>query len=301
MVLSIARAALRRRPFSVIATFVLVVLYAAFLYIPVHIALVSWVLASLLATALWLLLETRILEYAGCRKPTYTEVPRLHGSAQRLGVDILIAEDGDGSTIWIGSGVRAIVISRGAFETLDDDGLLGLIEHAAAARESMPVVSAGMVWLGNAPLLLAWCLSFGLIYLGKLLALTIGAALVLPIAMGGFSFVNRVGVVIGGVLLALSGAVLVSGGEAALGLGLLLSWALVPGPRELLAWESRRIEAMVDAAMIRDGSGRLLLAGLDQLMVLGTARPSGLLGFLVAPGARLDSRINRVSSALHGT
>jgi len=159
-------------------------------------------------------------------------------------------------------------------------------------------VREAFVWLGNVPLLAAWYMSRALAYLGRLLAMVVGSSLVLPMLVGLKHFVTWVGGLFGAVLIGLTGAVLISGGVVAPGLGLLTAWALVPAVRALLAWESRQDEAHADCAMIRGGSGALLLHALEQLATFESRKPEGVLGLLVRPGRRIDERIRRVSSAL---
>jgi hypothetical protein len=273
----------------------LAVVYAAFLKVALPLALLAWVVGSLAALECWLLLERRVLVYLGCREPTFRERARLESWVQRFEVDVLIADD---PALWIGAGLRAIIVSRGAFESLDDAGLAGLLEHAALQRQAAGLVREGIVWLGNAPLLVAWFASRALGYLGRLLAMVIGSALVLPMLVGATQFVTWVGAFFSAVLIGLIGAALISGGAAAPGLGLLTAWALVPALRSLQAWESRQVEADAYCAMVRGGSGAQLLNGLELLWMVSSQRPAGLLGWLVRPGAALDKRMKRVSSAL---
>ena len=121
-----------------------------------------------------------------------------------------------------------------------------------------------VVWLGNAPLLAAWCVTRCLGRIGQLLALAIGSALVLPILFWPNGFVRWFGRVLGVVLVGLIGSVLLSRGAAAAGLGLLVGWALVLSLQALLAWESQRTEAESDLATVRASLGWHLLDGLER-------------------------------------
>jgi hypothetical protein len=295
MLASMVRAALRRRPFSALCTVALGVVYASFLGVPVPLALLVWAACALLGIELWLILERIVLERLGCRTPVRAEQHRLESVMRQFRVDVRVAAD---PAPWIGSTLRSLVISQGALDLLEDRGLLGLLGQAATQRQAMGLVGEWIVWLGNAPLLLAYTVDRGLGLLGRLLAVVLGCALVVPMLLWPRGFVRGVGRALGAVLVGVVGAVLISGGLAAAGLGLVLAWAVVPGVRALLAWEARRIEADADCAMVRDGLGRQLLEGLQMLACIGTARPKGALGLIVRPGASFMSRIDRVERAL---
>ena len=89
-----------------------------------------------------------------------------------------------------------------------------------------------------------------------------------------------------------------SGGLAALGLGMLLGWALVAGLRALLGWESRRAEADADRAIVQAGLGPQLLEALETLAWLNPPPPDGWRRVLLRAGAPVHKRIERLSHAL---
>src|SRR5262245_7241294 len=122
MVLDIIRAALRRRPFSVLVTLALVLIYAALLQVPAPLAVFGWAITSVFAVELWLLLERFVLARAGCAEPTPSERTRLEPWLSQLALQVRVADD---PTVWIGSGLRTIVISRGALQVLDEPGIFG--------------------------------------------------------------------------------------------------------------------------------------------------------------------------------
>ena len=91
---------------------------------------------------------------------------------------------------------------------------------------------------------------------------------------------------------------LLASGVAALGLGLLLGWALVPGLGMLLAWEARRIEADADREIVKGGLGQHLLEGLEHPAMIDATPPAGLLRLLVSPSAPRARRVNTLARLL---
>jgi hypothetical protein len=103
------------------------------------------------------------------------------------------------------------------------------------------------------------------------------------------------GRVFGAAIVGLLGALLLSSGMAAPGLGLLLAWAVVPGLRALLDWESRRVEVVADRATVEAGLGWQLLEALETLTwAESVTGPGGLLGLLCRAGTPLSHRADRL-------
>jgi len=294
MLIALAWAALRRRPFSVLCTIVLGIAWASLLRVPAPAALLAWVLTSLLALEVWLVLEPTILERQGCRTPTPRELERFAEWMRRSKISVRILDD---PAPWVGGGFRTVVVTSGALEQLSDSGLYGLLGQAAMLQRGPILVREIVVWIGNAPLLAAWCASRWVAQLGRLLAVVIGSALLLPLFLGMRTFVDGLGRVLGAILVGLLGAMLISSGQPALGLGLWLAWAAVPGLRALLAWESRAAETDADRAAISAGLAWQLLDGLESLAHVEAA-PCGALRLLVRPGAPIHKRIQRLWSAI---
>jgi hypothetical protein len=97
----------------------------------------------------------------------------------------------------------------------------------------------------------------------------------------------------------LVGAMLLSSGLAAPGLGLLLAWALVPAIHGLLAWESRRAERLADQATVEAGLGWQLLEALETLALAESVPPpDGLLGLLCRRANSFNDRADCVWRAL---
>src|SRR5215470_4042959 len=280
MVVSLAWAALRRRPFSVLCTLLLDFVWASLLGLSAPLTLLVWLLGSLALLELWLVVEPTVLEWCGCREPNRGERERLTSWAQRLSIQLRVCDD---PIPFVASALRAVIVSSGALELFEDRALFGLVAQAATAQRASGLIREGLVWLGNLPLLASWFASRCLGQLGRLLAIAIGSALWLPVLIWPNGFVRWAGRLLGAVFVVLLGATLVSDGLAAPGLTLLLAWALLPGLRSLLAWELRRAEAEVDLALIRSNVGWQLLEGLERLYVVDPAEPRGLLALLARP------------------
>src|SRR6185312_11656631 len=201
----------------------------------------------------------------------------LDAYAGYLAVPVRVADD---PAVWIGSGLRTVVISSGALEALDEEATFGLLAHADVQRRSAWLIRAGCVWLGNLPLLAAWGLDLAIAKLAELLADVIGQAL-LPMQLSREGFVTWTGRVV-----------------AALGLGLLLGWAMVPVLGALLAREAHWIEADADRVIVKGGLGQHLLEGLEHPAMLDATPPAGFLRLLVNPSAPRARRINTVARLL---
>lgn len=291
MLVAIAWAALRRRPFSVFVTLFLLITSAALLRVPVPIALLTWVLGSLLILEVLLILEPFILELLGCPRPTGLEAERLASTLRRHELAVRIAND---RATWVVGALRTVVVSRGALDALEDGYLAAFLTQAAFRQRAPGLLREIVVWLGNTPLLLAWCMSGWIVELGKVVAIVIGNALVVPLVLWPKGFVPNVGRVLGVTFVAMLGAMLISGGLAAPGLGLWFGWVLVRGIRALLAWESRRAEQDADLATMKAGQAWSLMHLLEFQKDIGRTEPVGLLGFLARPGSPILERLRKV-------
>jgi hypothetical protein len=297
MLIGLLWAALRRRPFSVLSTALLGVIWAALLRVPAPAAVLAWALVSLLLLEVWIGLESVLLERMGCLRPAPRDEERIAKLACRFDVSVRVQDD---VAPWVASAPRTVVVSRGALEQFDDVQLSGLVAQAARSRHAPIRLREAVVWLGNAPLLLGLLASGFLTRLGRLLAQVLGAALIFPMVLWPGTFVDVAGRFIGAVLIGLIGAVLVSSGQAALGVALWSAWALVPGLRALLAWEARELEADVDRAVVSLGFGAQLLGSLEWLAILDTPGPSGTLRWFVRASVPDRRRLKRLSSLVRG-
>jgi hypothetical protein len=293
--LSIAWAALRRRPFSFIVTIVLCSTSAVLIGVAVPVALTAWLLSGLVALAIWLVVEPIALERLGCRKASPSEQVRLAASMLCSPASVLIVDD---SAAWVGAGLRTLVISSAVLDIVDEQPLIGLLAHAKLRMDAACFAREGLVWLGNLPLLGVCLLTRALCQVGTVLAFAVGASLSLPLLLWPTGFVTWVGRLFGWTLVALLGAMFLSGGLAALGLGMLLGWALVAGLRALLDWESRRSEVDADRATVQAGHGPQLLEALETFAWLNPPQPDGWHRVLIRAGAPLNRRIERLSHAL---
>ena len=289
MTFALALSAIRWHPFSVGVTALIVVLAASLLGVSAPLALVTWTVASVVAVELWYVIEPGILQRVGhLRPPTHEEAQRLEAIIARAQLEPLVTETSD---LFAVRGLRVLALGRDYFDLFDDRPLSGLLIQAAAAVHSSNLAGYLIVWLGASPVLAMWYVSRGLVQLGRLLAVLVGASLIVPLVVWPSGFVRWSGRLFGSVAVVLLGAILLSSGLAAAGLGLLLAWAAVPGLATLLAWESRRIERAGDLATLQAGFGPQLLEALEFLLV-AEPRPQlrGFLGLLTRPGGRLVDR-----------
>jgi hypothetical protein len=296
MTLALITAALRRRPFSLLASALLLAMLASLLGTPAPTALLAWLAASAASLEVWHTLERLILTRLGYRAPTCAERERLDPALDCAHVDILVL---DSPHVWVGRGLRCLVVTRAMLDLVEDRALLGLLHEAATSVRRAALAGQVLVAIGTLPMLIACRLAQALTLLGRLLAMAVGTALVLPLIVWPHGFVTWAGRVFGGLFVGLLGSALVSNGFAAPGLALLLAWAIVPGLRALLAWETRRAEAVADRATIAAGLGWELVEALETLHAAGPLQaPTGVHGLLAPPGAPLGDRADRIRRAL---
>jgi hypothetical protein len=297
MTFALTLAAIRRHPFGVIFTTLLAIVTASLLGVSTPLALGLWIVTSLTSLELWYAVEPLAMRrLGGCRTPTAAEQQRLEAVLGRSHTELLIAENAELTTV---RGLRCLAIGRDVMDVLEDRALVGFLAQAAAQPHTANLAGCMLVWLGNAPLLVAWWTSRLVSQLGRLLALAIGASLVLPLIVCRDAYLRWAGLVLTSLLVGLCGTVLLSYGLAAAGAGLLLAWLLVPGLRTVLAWESRRAERSADQATIEAGFGLQLLEAVDFLALIEPCRPtSGLLSILSLPGSSMIERGRRLRRQL---
>jgi hypothetical protein len=294
--LLLARAALRLRPISFSCMALLLAASASVLGTSAPLAVLVWAVASLLSLKVCHALEPFVLRRLGCRAPDHLEWERLDPALHCANVDVVVV---DAAEPWLGRGLRTVLISRALLDLLEDRALGGLLTHATQPVRSASLAGEIVVRLGNLPLLSAWWLSRSLAHLGRLLAVVMGAALVVPFLLWPNGFARWAGQLFGAAIVGLSGAALLSSGFAAPGLGLLLAWAIVPGLSALLAWETRRAEMVADDATLDAGQGWQLLEALETLIwAQSLPPPAGLLGLLCRARAPLTGRADRLWLAL---
>ena len=287
---------MRRHPFSVTCTALLVTLSASLLGVSVPLALLLWALASLLSLETWRALEPFVLARLGCRSPSHLERERLDPALGSDRLEVLVL---DAAEPWLGRGVRTLVLSRALLDLLEDRALAGLLAQAKEQVRAASLPGELVVWLGNLPLLGAWYLSRDLVQLGRLLAIAVGASLVLPLALWPDGFTRWVGRLFGAAIVGLLGSALLSSGLSAAGLGLLLAWALVPGLQTLLNWETRLAETAADDATLDAGLGWELLEALETLAwAASVPPPAAPLGWLCRLATPLTTRADRLWQTL---
>jgi hypothetical protein len=186
-------------------------------------------------------------------------------------------------------------MSSALLDLLEDRALAGLLAQASAQVYAASLPGELLVWLGNLPILAAWYLSRHLVQLGRLLAIAVGANLVLPLVLWPGGFTRWVGRLFGAVIVGLLGSALLSSGLSAAGLGLLLAWAIVPGLAALLNWETRQAETAADDTTVANGLGWELLEALETLTWSASVPPPAApLGWLCRLATPLTTRADRL-------
>ena len=296
MNLSLFCAALRRRPVSLTCTVLVLVASSSLVGAPVALACAVWLAAAAVALELWYVLEGPMLWRRGFRGASCDERARFGAALACNHLAVLVLDEAD---VWLGRGLHSVVITRALLDVLEDRALGGILHQTASPAHRAAVAGRIAVWLGTLPITTVWWATRGLLLLGRVLALIVGMALVLPMVLWPDGFVRWAGRVFGGAMVALVGSALLSNGLAAAGAGLLLAWAIVPGLRVVLAWETRRTERIADQATIAAGLGPELLEALDALAAAAPLpAPRGLLSVLCPVGDHVTSRADRLRAAL---
>jgi hypothetical protein len=297
MTLSLTLAAIRRHAVSVLLTFLILLLTTALIGAPAILAISIWVGVAALSYELWYALEPTILtRIARYREPTHAERQRLDSALGGAPLRLLVADTTDLVAI---RGLRCLVLSRDLLDVFEDRALSGLLNQTAAPIRSANLAGFALVWLGNLPLLVAWWADCLAAQLGRLLAVVVGTSLVLPLILFRDVFLCWTGRLFAAMLVSLIGGVLVSGGHAAAGLGILSAWLIVPLVQAILAWESRRAEAAADKTTIAAGYGLQLLEAVD-FLALAEPLPVAdkLLSLLCLPRSTSVERADRIRHAL---
>jgi hypothetical protein len=297
MTLALILTAIRRHPFGIFATGLLIVAMASMLAVSVPLAVGVWAVAAIVIFELWYGLEPFILRrFGGCRPPSHAECELLEGVVGGRQLQPLTAVQ---PGITLVRGMRCLVIGRDVLELFEERALAGLLYQAAAPVHRADLAGVAMVWLGSLPVLGCWLITRACGVLGRLLGVVVGEGLVLPLVVWRDGFLRWSARVFGSIVVGLLGAMLLSDGFAAPGLGLMIAWLVVPAVNALLAWESRRVERAADQATVDAGFGSQLLEALE-LLIVADQRPgqSGLLGLLQRPGEPLVTRANRIRQTL---
>jgi hypothetical protein len=296
MTLALMSSALRRRPFAMVCAALLLVALASLLGASAPTALLAWLALSAASLEIWHTLECVVLQRLGYRRPTSAERERLEPAIPCDHLDILVF---DSPELWVGRGLRCVVVTRTMLDLLEDRALLGLLHATTVPVRRAALAGHLLVSLGALPMLLASWLGQGLTLLGRLLARTIGVALVLPVVFWPRGFVLWAGRLFGGMLVGLVGSALVACGSAAPGVAVLMAWVVVPGLRALLAWETCRAEAAADQATIKAGLGWELVEALELLQVTEPLpKRAGVQAILSPQGTPLGARVDRIRRAL---
>lgn len=300
MTLALTLAAIRRHPFSIPLTFLILLLTAALTATPVALALSAWAAATALSFELWYALEPTILKrIPRYREPTHAERQRLESTLGRAQLQLLVADTTD---LLATRGLRCLIVSRDLLDVFEDRALSGLVHQTASSNHSANLAGFALVWIGNLPVLAAWWAERLVAQLARLLAILVGTSLVLPLIVCRDAFLRWTGQLFTAMLVGLFGSVLISGGHAAAGLGLLIAWLMVRLLQSILAWESRQAEAASESATIAAGFGPQLLEAVD-FMALAEPLPVAdkLLSLLCLPRSSTVQRAERIRRALEAS
>jgi len=261
------------------------------------VTLAVWLIVGLVGFEFWYAVEPIALQrLAGSREPTSAERQRLESALGRSQLRLLVAETPDLVAV---RGLRCVVVSRDLLDVFEDRALAGLLNQTAAPVRAANLAGFLLVWIGNLPLLLAWCAIRLLGQVGRLLAVLVGSSLVLPLLLFRDAFLNWTGRLFTVMLVGLTGAVLLSSGHVALGYAMLLAWVIVPSVQLILAWESRRAECSADASTITAGFGLQLLEAVDFLALAEPLPVTGaLLRLFCLPRTSSATRAERIWRAL---
>jgi hypothetical protein len=297
MTFALTLAAIRRHPFGFSLTVLSAIVTANLLGISAPLLLGLWIITGVTWFELWYAVEPLAMRrMGGCRTPTAAELQRIEAMLGASHPELLIADTAELATV---RGLRCLVIGRDLMDVLEDRALSGFLTDALAPPHTANLAGFMLVWLGNLPVLAAWWASSLLGQLSRLLALAIGASLVVPLVVCRDGYLRWAGLVITSVLVGLSGTVLLSYGFAAAGAGLMLAWLIVPLVQALLAWESRRAENSADRATIEAGFGLQLLEAVDFLALIEPVRPpSGLLHVMCLPRSPMVERGRQIRRRL---
>lgn len=276
MLLSLMLAALRGHRCSIATTVAIITVWSAMAVTPAWLPAVAWCTASILLLAIWYAAEPLLHRLHGARRPSAREAARLAAALSAGGdaepASLLIRDD---ATIQATAGIRTVVVSSGCLEALDDRQLAAVVVHELAHVRSGDAVGRALVWVGNLPLLGLGVATGIVARCGQLLAALIGAGLVVPALLCPAGFVKWVGRVLTVPLVAIIALYCLALGDArhsgalgAVGVGMLVAWALVPALRTLVAWESRARETAADRATIAAGLGGSLLEALELIQSL---------------------------------
>ena len=299
MTFALTLAAIRRHPFSVLITLLLLALTANLFRVSVPLALAGWVGSTLLSFELWYASEPLVLRWlCRCRVPTNSEQQRVDAALGRLPLTVLVAETGD---LTAARGLRSVVIGRDLMDLFEDRALDGYLNQVALPSNAANLAGFGIVWLGNVPLIGASLVTRLIGQFGRLLAVILGSSLVVPLVLWRDAFLRWAGRLFGSIGVGLITAILLDNGYPAIGFLLMVAWLAVPCLSAVLAWESRRSERAADLTAIESGYGPQLLEATDLLALANPeATVGGVFGVLRRPSTAVVERSRWLRRTLHG-
>ena len=206
--------ALRQRAASVFVSVLLVCLQSGLFGLPVWQGLVGWFSLWVLALVGWYVGEDWLLALAGCRPPTPPEHDRLVAMYPHTHLRLRIDED---DATWVEAGLRTLLVSRGALEVLDDLELAGMLAQAEGRAKAATAAGQLLAWIGAAPLSTLQLAGRFVGQLGRVVAMELGALLVVPLIVWPDGFVRIAGAVFGALFVLIASCILAAGGLVGLG------------------------------------------------------------------------------------
>lgn len=292
----------RIRARSLALSLVFALITAWLLHVPFVVAALTAGLIMLIALHGRPRWERLVLWLAGCRPLTHLERERLRHpavSSESASAAVVVCAHGDP---WLLHCARRLVVSAGLLDLLEDRALTAYIAQAQQPVYLAAHVAETIVWSLAWPALTGWALVRLCSAVGRLLAIVVGCALLLPMIFWPDGFVRHAGVALGGVTLCCVLLMLAAGGQGhlvVLVIVSLIAWRLLGITQRA---EGCGVEDAADRATIEAGLGVALSEALDTLVwVEPIARPRGVLGLLFREGETLSTRAERLWRILHHT
>lgn len=236
-------------------------------------------------------LERVILRWAGCRTPNRLESERLSIHPVLAAAPVAVHDSGDP---WLLHCSDRIVVSVALLDVLEDRALLGYLAQASYPGYRAALVGEAIVWSCIWPVALGRVLTSFASVMGRVLAVVVSRALILPMIMCADEFVRWTSPVFGALVLGWIILMLAAGGYAGLAGASLLSVVMYPVLRATLHWEWQRVEKAADRATIDHGLGSHLLEAIETLAWVQPVAPRGILGLLFHPGTPAARRADDV-------
>lgn len=237
------------------------------------------------------LIERLVLHQAGCRTPNRLESERLSVHPVLAAAPVMVHDSG---RPWLVHCPDRIVLSVALLDVLEDRALLGFLAQASYPGYRAAVIGEAIVWSCIWPLALGRVLTSMASVGGRVLAMPVGFALILPMIVWRDGFVLWAGRALAPVVLGWIILMLAAGGYPGLAGAALLAAVMYPLLQAILRWEWRQVEKAADRATIDQGLGSHLLDAIETLTWVKPVPPRGILGLLFHTGTPARTRADRV-------